>query len=54
VRLRRIQASALQEDADEIYLRAVQSTGGSVNIIRRPGNPDYSRLGGSRLLLSGG
>lgn len=44
VRLRRITASVLEEGGDEIYLTASQSSGGSVNIIRPPGDPDYWRF----------
>ncbi|HEY0992949.1 MAG TPA: hypothetical protein VGD80_38105 [Kofleriaceae bacterium] len=44
VRVRRIQSSILEEGGDEIYLTASQSSGGSVNIIRPPGTPDYWRF----------
>jgi hypothetical protein len=44
VRLRRIQADILYEDGDEIYLDASQSAGGSVNVIRPSGDPDYFRF----------
>ena len=44
VRVRRIQSSILEEGGDEIYLTASQSSGGSVNIIRPPGDPDYWRF----------
>lgn len=44
VRLRKIQASVLEEGGDEIYLTASQSSGGGVNIIRPPTDPDYWRF----------
>jgi hypothetical protein len=44
VRLRRIQASVLEEGSDEIYMTASQSSGGGVNIIRPSGDPDYWRF----------
>jgi hypothetical protein len=44
VRLQRIEASVLEEGGDEIYLTASQSSGGGVNIIRPPTDPDYWRF----------
>lgn len=44
VRLRKIEAQDLYEDGDEIFLTASQSSGGSVNIIRPAGDPDYFRF----------
>ena len=44
VRVRRIQGAVLEEGGDEIYLTASQSSGGSVNIIRPPTDPDYWRF----------
>ena len=44
VKLRRIEASVLEEGGDEIYLTAWQSSGGSVNVIRPSGSPDYWRF----------
>jgi hypothetical protein len=44
VRLRRIQASVLEEGGDEIYMTASQSSGGGVNIIRPSTDPDYWRF----------
>ena len=44
VRLRRLQAVVLEEGGDEIYLTASQSSGGGVNVIRPPGDPDYWRF----------
>ena len=44
VKLRRIEASVLEEGGDEIYLTASQSSGGGVNIIRPSGIPDYWRF----------
>jgi hypothetical protein len=44
VRLRRIAPTVLEEGGDEIYLTASQSDGGSVNIIRPSGDPDYWRF----------
>jgi len=44
LRLVRIQARNLNEGGDEIFLTASRSEGGSVNIIRRSGDPDYWRF----------
>jgi hypothetical protein len=44
VKVRRIRAEVLEEGGDEIYLTASQSSGGSVNVIRPSGDPDYFRF----------
>jgi hypothetical protein len=44
VRVREIYASVLEEGGDEIYMNASQSAGGSINVIRPPGDPDYWRF----------